>query len=369
MKGNVFYVILAMLGVVLIGITIGLQIVILANKEPNAALAPVANTSNGEAAVTPVATPPGADVNAPGVDNAAQVALAVEPTTAAPTQTPIVILIQPTPPPPTPAVVAPTAIQPAPAQADPATPANDTTDAAALPGVDEPGGGPANEPVAEQAAEPAENESQAATGSDVATGENAAAPPTPTPVPPTPTPVPPTATSTATPTPAPPTPAPTASDTPLPAVDFVLGYLQNRAQCVLITNIVARILIEEYDRTVRTDHFEDADSMYLHLSHDVANAQSRIDLTACYIDPDDRPYLLQYNTDIGLIGSAFRQVDGQKSFIASHTNLIPSLEFDHRCLLNFLRQFDLSDASLDAADADTWIVSNAELVATWTACE
>lgn len=237
-----------------------------------------------------------------------------------PTNTPNIIVVQPSPPPPTPVTVA----QLPPPTTDPAT-------ATLLPG--------------------AYNVSAVATRLAAPTVTSSAAVallPSPTPL------------STA-------TTLPPATNTPDVAADFRIGYVESNATCTAVTELMTLVLEGKFGLQIATIPFPDAASLFAKLAE--KSAAERVDLSFCYVDPDDRTYLQKYFGFIIFIGSGYRQLNNQKFIVMSNAGVKSPIERGNPCLYRFLTNLNLNDVNLDAGDMNGWYQDHAEQVANWTRCE
>ena len=215
-------------------------------------------------------------------------------------------------------------------------------------------------------------------------------PPTPvppTPVPPTPeppTPVPPTpapptpAQAVATPvqptvvppTVAPPTPQPAApapTNTVGPRADFRLGYVDRGDNCQLVTQIMQLIFERQFKLKTETVAFSEKNALFDALA--VTDLQSRVDLTFCYVDPEDRESLQKHFGYVILVGGVYRQSNGKNFIVLSNSAVKAPIERDLPCVYKFLKTIKIDDQSLSGQTADGWLAKNSDLVATWTTCK
>lgn len=316
LRNNFAYIFLALIAVVLIFVTISLQVSILSTEEAqtNRGLFYTLRQQLAElirpATDTPITTTT-ATVGQP-------TAMAV----AAPTNTPNVIIIQPSPLPATPttAPILPTATTVA------ATTATETT-------VQVPGLSNASA-LATRLAAPTATSRIATT----------ALPPAPT--------------ATAMPAPL---------NTPLVDVDFRIGYVEDNPDCVAITDLMKLVLEREFNLRIATVPFPDAAALFAKLA--TKTAAERVDLSFCYVDPSDRSYLQQYFGFMIFIGSGYRQVNNQRYIIMSNAAVKSPIERGNPCLYRFLTNLNLTEIDLRAGDVAAWYQSHAEQVATWTRCE
>jgi len=194
----------------------------------------------------------------------------------------------------------------------------------------------------------------------------------PTPEPPTVAPVQPTAVA---PTAEPPTPEPaapvaTATDavvsTPAPRANFLLGYLEASSNCQVVTEIIQQIFQQQFDLTVETVAFTTADDLFATLA--AKDEASRVDLTFCYTDPDDRAFLQKHVGFVIFVGGVFGQLDGKSYLVLSNATVKAPIERDLPCVYKFLKNLKFPDATLQGQGAAAWLEKNADLVRTWTSC-
>jgi hypothetical protein len=323
LRDNFAYLLLAVIAVLLIVVTLSLQVAIFstqatAETESNRGL--LYTLRQQLAALIQPAT------DTPVTSTTATVGQPVAPAVVLPTNTPNVIIVQPSPLPPTPT----TLVIQATATADPAT-------ATLLPG--------------------AYNVSAVATRLAAPTVTSAQVVP-----PPASSTLAPTATSVALPaSAAPPT------NTPGVAADFRLGYVTSNPECAAVTALLQLILEQEFALRVVTIPFAEPTTLFAKLA-DKTEAE-RVDLSFCYVDPDDRSYLQKYFGFVIFIGSGYRQLNNQKFIIMSNAAVKSPIERGNPCLYRFLVNLNLNDVDLAAGDAAGWYQTHAEQVATWTRCE
>ncbi len=198
----------------------------------------------------------------------------------------------------------------------------------------------------------------------------------PTPVPPTPvvpTPVP--------PTPVPPTPvAPTSTppveptivvpsntNTPGPRADFRLGYIDRGDDCKLVTEIIQLIFEQKFNLKVDLVAFTQADDLFATLA--AKDAQSRVDLSFCYIDPTDRNYLQKYYGYVILVGGIYEQVENKRFLVLGNSAVKAPIERDRPCVYKFIKSFKFEHADLAGQTASAWLETHPELVQSWTTCQ
>ena len=323
LRNNLAYIVLGLIALVLIFVTISLQVAILSTGE----------TQNNRGILYTLRQQL-AELIQPAVDTPVTTSATVgQPTATAvilPTNTPNVIVLQPSPLPATPTTVVsvPTATAAA------ATSATGT--AIQVPGIS--------------------NASALATrlAAPTATTANELAVATPAP------------TATALP-PAPNTPTNVPADTPPPAADFRIGYVTDNPDCVAVTDVMKVVLEREFNLHIATVPFADAAALFAQLA--TKTAAEQVDLSFCYMDPRDRSYLQQYFGFMIFIGSGYRQLDNQKYIIMSNAAVKSPIERGNPCLYRFLTNLNLTDVDLGSGDAETWYQTHTDLIATWTRCE
>ncbi|MCX6050433.1 MAG: hypothetical protein NT075_35505 [Chloroflexi bacterium] len=306
-KGRLIFVLLSLVVIVLLGIMVGLQLLIITT--PTATTVSVASTEQTNPP-TPTESAPVASATAiqVGLATIAPTALPVEPTATpvAPTLAP------PTEAPPTP--VPPT---PAPATAIPA-------------------------------------------------------PPSATPEPPTATPEkvlvpPPAPTLTSEPTIAAPKAIAVATNTSAPPADIRLGETDRAVDCKFATEIVQLFLERQMKLRVARVHFNSVNDLFLALASDDAN--QKVDLTLCYIDPDDRTYLQQYDSTLLFVASNYAAREQKRLSVMGNSKMIVQLKTQQPCVYNFLKNLDFGDLQFSAADANQWLAQNSERIAAWSQCQ
>lgn len=323
-RDNLFYIILGLIAVVLIGVTIGLQIMLLSGRSSDQTAdssdvsAQGANTANQEQTSATLNSDEGAVSMVINTPTSTAVVIAVEPSNAESEPTPI-------------------PIEPTSTAVLPNTPTEQAVD-------DNTGAEAAVEEPPQEVVQPT-------------------APPQPTELPPTeppPTAPPPTATPI-------PTLAPT--DTPITPVDFVFSYVDGRTECKLITEVVAS-LFETWGWSTRIVRFSTMDEIFSPSLYENDNPLQP-DLAFCYRDPEDREQFLSQNgTDLELISSGYTTVDDQKYYVLAHSGLPAQLRYENPCILNFLKDLSLDDATLaDVSDPAEWTTQNIDLVTSWGTCD
>lgn len=324
LRNNLAYIVLGAIAIVLIFVTISLQVAILSTGETqnNRGILYTLRQQLAELIQPATDTPENLTSATVGQPTATTISL--------PTNTPNVIVLQPSPLPATPTTLA---ITPT---ATPAAATLATGTAIQVPGIS--------------------NASALATrlAAPTATTVNGGAAATPAP------------TATAIPV-APDTPTSAPVNTPPTDADFRLGYVADNSACVAVTAIMKVVLEREFDLRIASVPFPDAAALFAQLA--TKTAADRVDLSFCYMDPSDRSYLQQYFGFMIFIGSGYRQLDNQKYIIMSNAAVKSPIERGNPCLYRFLTNLNLTDVDLGSGDAEAWYQTHTDLIATWTRCE
>lgn len=331
LRNNFAYILLALIAVVLIFVTISLQVAILSTGEtPNSRSIFYTLRQQLAELIQPATDTPGTTSATVGQPTATVAVV--------PTNTPNVIIVQPSPLPATPttALALPTATMVA------AT--NPTMTTVQVPGISNASA------LATRLAAPTATPLVATT----------ALPPVPT------------ATLALSPQNAPTdtpqnTPTDTSQNIPLAAADFRIGYVEGDPECSAITTLMQLVLAREFNLRIATVPFAEPADLFAQLASKLA--EERVDVSFCYRDPRDRSYLQQYFGFMIFIGSGYRQVDDQKYIIMSNAAVKSPIERGNPCLYRFLTNLNLTDVDLRSGDVAAWYQIHADQVASWTRCE
>lgn len=315
LRNNFAYIVLALVAIALIFVTISLQVAILSTQP--------SRTEQGSPAVFSRLRQQLAAWISPATDTPTVAGQPAPTAVFLPTNTPIVIVVQPTQPPPT-------------STTAPIHPVATAT---------------ANFALTFQA-----RTSNVATMIALPTATTLA----------TTAPLPPAAIS------APPTPLPTATPllptvTPAAAVDFRLGYVDRNSGCTAVTELMQLVLEREFGLQIATVAFPDTDSLFEKLA--AKTAAVRIDLSFCYMDPADRSYLQKYFGFMIFIGSGYRQVGDQKFMIMSNAAVKSPIERGNPCLYRFFTNLNLNNLDFSSEDVPIWYANHTDTIASWVRCE
>lgn len=321
-RDNFAYLLLAVIAVLLIFVTVSLQVAIFSNQTVGEAQGDQGLVYTVRQRLAELILP---NTETPVTTTTATVGEPAPAAAALPTNTPNIIVVQPSPLPPTPTT-----------PAAPATPASDPATATLLPGAYDVNA------VATRLAAPTVTSAQ---GNAPPTAPAATAPPTATTLSPN---VPSTATTGV-------------------AADFRLGYVTANPACVAVTDLMKLILEREFALQIATVPFPDTATLFEKLADNTPT--ERVDLSFCYTDPDDRSYLQKYFGFMILIGSGYRQLNNQKFIIMSNAAVKSPIERGNPCLYRFLIKLNLDAVDLSAGDAAAWYQNHADQVAEWARCE
>lgn len=333
LRDNFFYILLGLIAVILIGVTIGLQFMLLSGRSSD----PPAESQSAPTAQS--ATQAG--LEPAGGSGEQEIAMVIN----TPTSTPIVIAVQAESNQPSSNQVeaTSTAIPPTvPPTQPPSTLAPSDQSSSSQTG---------GEPTApEKAPEQSPDEETVEPTQAIAPTQIPATQAVPTPVP-----------ATATSIPVEPT------STPLLASDFVFGYIEGRTECTLFTYAMADVL-ESWGWSTRVVQFGSMSGIFDSALYE-NNSAAQPDLTFCYRDPEDREQFLSQNgTDLELVSSGYTKIDEQKYYILAHSSVPAQLRYENACILDFFKDLEIDGPSLSASNASQWLDENAGLVQSWGTC-
>ena len=160
---------------------------------------------------------------------------------------------------------------------------------------------------------------------------------------------------------------PPATDTPMPPVDYVFGYVNERAECTLATQVVAT-LMERWGWRVSTVGVTNASELFQRTAHD-GNESTWFDLTLCYEDPRDRAIFFDYASNVLLIGSGYAEITNGRRYVLAHAGLPSTLEYEDRCIFDLMKGLTFLDTKLEGSDPESWIEAHPELLEFWGSCE
>ena len=147
-----------------------------------------------------------------------------------------------------------------------------------------------------------------------------------------------------------------------PSLQF--GYTVRENDCLKMTEIVAAILEQETGSTVELIEYETTDTLFATL----AQQNAPIDLTLCFFDPIDRPYLSQYQSYISQIGGPIKREAEHKVLVMARPGFRSSLKQHNPCTYQFLQKLDFEDRQVTEQSAVEWIEENADIIQHWVEC-
>lgn len=179
----------------------------------------------------------------------------------------------------------------------------------------------------------------------------------------------------------PPTPAPTPTDPLLPGFahsedeeeenappfDFVLAWVPERPECLVATQIVQKVLHQNYGLKFFAERHNDLPEMYADFKGLDGEALQHISL--CYADPTDREYLPQLASWMSFIGNGYWRNGSQRWLVVAHSHVQNNLPAIEPCLIQFFKQLDFGEGPLDPPDVDGWLAAHPDRVASWLRCE
>lgn len=164
---------------------------------------------------------------------------------------------------------------------------------------------------------------------------------------------------------------PTARFTPIPIpikADLRLGYIErNGANCGFFTQLMKLILEREAGLVVKVIEFRNIDEFYAALA---STEQVRpIDLTFCFIDPDDRTYIHKYFGYTKLIGSAYWHNESKQLQIMANASIVAPMKRNRPCIYSLLQNLELEGLKHQNKPASQWLGENAQIPSTWIDCD
>lgn len=149
-------------------------------------------------------------------------------------------------------------------------------------------------------------------------------------------------------------------------VDLRFGVTERGLNCPLMTEIAALVLEEKEDLKAEIISYNSADELYEALASN--SEEEKIDLTLCFLDPDDRPYIREYVGLTTQLGTAYWQDEASKFLIMANATVVAPLEKNNACVYNFFQNFKFAKVSFEEQDAKTWVNNNRPTVRSWTNC-
>ncbi|MEZ4620588.1 MAG: BMP family ABC transporter substrate-binding protein [Caldilineaceae bacterium] len=186
----------------------------------------------------------------------------------------------------------------------------------------------------------------------------------PIPVLPTPTPAA-TAGAEATSTTAPPTA--TAVPASASTADLILAATEDHDECTFFTEATAQILRDQFSLSVDVVNLIDDAEMYSELAN--RQQQRTVDVTVCFGDPKDRPFLREHFGFLKHIGDVYWQNDELRLQVLANAGFSAELERNEVCIYRFFKnmQFDITDVATQVPAQ--WIADNTATISSWASCE
>lgn len=154
---------------------------------------------------------------------------------------------------------------------------------------------------------------------------------------------------------------------PTPTADLVLGLTAEHPECRFFTEIFQQISQEKLGLTVEVLSFSEDTPMYEALAK--RQDQRTVDITLCFADPKDRPFLREYVGFIRNVGDIYWRNDEIRLQIMTNSGLLADLERNQVCLYRLLKNLYFEGNDLPSQDAAQWVADNSALVEQWASCE
>ncbi len=151
------------------------------------------------------------------------------------------------------------------------------------------------------------------------------------------------------------------SPTPAP-VNLRLGYTERGMNCSFITEIVVLILKQELNLNIEVETFNTANDLF------TALAEQEIDVTLCYIDPDDRTKMKGRLGCIRQIGVNYWSDGQSKLQIWANGRSKANIRNQMPCALRFFEDLKLTEITFQESVAQAWIQNHANEVQAWISC-
>ncbi|MEZ4728329.1 MAG: BMP family ABC transporter substrate-binding protein [Caldilineaceae bacterium] len=161
--------------------------------------------------------------------------------------------------------------------------------------------------------------------------------------------------------------APAPSVQPTPVADLVFGVIQENETCLFFTDVVKRMVEGKLGVSVAVADYAEAAGMYAALA--TRQDQRTVDLTLCFVDPQDRPFLREHFGFIRNIGDIYWRNDEMRLQIVSNSGLLAELEQEQVCVYRLLKNLNFEGSGLPTQEPAQWVDANADLVDQWASCE
>lgn len=146
-----------------------------------------------------------------------------------------------------------------------------------------------------------------------------------------------------------------------------LGYMARDENCEFFTQVASLVWQQEQGIAVTVETFGSRDELYQALTSTAD--PHHIDLTLCFVDPDDRDYLVKYAGGMHVIGKTYWE-QGPKKLLAMANPASPLLmNPDLACANRYIQKQDYTQLQITTSSAAAWIDANRLLVQSWLGCD
>ncbi len=162
-------------------------------------------------------------------------------------------------------------------------------------------------------------------------------------------------------------PLPTATTATGSTAGLILGTTDHHAGCTFLSETVAQIIRDRFQMDVEIVQYADDEAMY----GAIANRQNQrtVDLTICYGDPDDRPFLREYFGFLKHIGDVYWQGPDVRMQVLTNAGFGVELERNETCLYRFFKNMQFEGEDLITQTPADWIANNSATIDSWANCE
>ena len=144
--------------------------------------------------------------------------------------------------------------------------------------------------------------------------------------------------------------------------ELVLGVTERGSNCTLVTEIMAQILAEDLQVLVQQQRFETPELLFNALS------DGQVDVTFCYVDPEDRQLMREYLGNIRQMGIQYHVGNGFKLQVWANSQSKAYLRDQMPCIYDLLEKVSIEDENLQNLQVQGWRQQNATTIATWLDC-
>lgn len=162
-------------------------------------------------------------------------------------------------------------------------------------------------------------------------------------------------------------PLPTPTAVSVSTADLLLGVTDLHAECIYFTDIVAQTIRDEFALIVDVIEFATHDDLYQALED--RPSQRTVDLTLCFGDPADRPFLRDHFGFVKHIGDDYWRGPEYKLQIIANAGFSAELERDQTCLYRLFKNVQFGEIEAGAQSSSEWLTENGETIASWSSCE